>query len=342
MGGRQAHLDGLGLKSFAREIKANQDRRILMENAQFVAYLDKNGVGTQLATTRPQLFSQLAKSWRWTCVSSRSLDLAFIGSIEGPALSVEEAANLRQIAGLHAVFRDELVRRAPREILRPISEDRVAEIEREQRPVTASMVKILNEAHELIRNDDLRAIVFLRTNAIDINQKDRDGMTSCAVAAKQGAAKCLFGLCKNIANPHVSDILGNTPLHWACAMEQPKSLSMLLYHGANANSVSHSGVTPLMLALMKSNFEMAQKLLEHGADLRLGDKRGNTALHRAVLAKNLLVSKFLLECGASSEAANMDGATPLGLAMKAPDFAVMFCGEQARSLGPRAAKRPSK
>lgn len=292
-----------------------------------------------MAQSRPELFEGIAQKWTWTQMCARTLDLAFIGVVDGAPLTEAEALALRQIAALHVEFRASLSRRAPRDVLKALSEERVAAIERDQMPVTASMAAILKEAHALISADDLGALAFMRANAIEVNQKDRDGLTASAVAAQNGADKCLFSLCKNQANPHVGDAMGNSPLHWACAMARPKAMSVLLYHGANPNAVSDNGVTPLMLALTKSNIELAQKLLEYGADLGMRDRRGNTALHRAVLAKSVPVVKFLLDSGASMEEPNQDGATALGLAMRAPELAVMFCEERACGERPRNVRK---
>lgn len=302
-----------------------------MNTAQFITYLDAAGVDTSLATSRPVLFERLAQSWRWTHKCCKTLDLAFIGDLDGRPITNREALSLRQLSALHTTFRASLNRRAPAELLRKISEDRVSALMRDQMPVTASMSTMLKEAQSMIASDNLALLGFLRSNAIDLNQKDRDGLTSCAIAAQSGSDKCLFALCKNGANPHIGDAMGNTPLHWACAMGQPKAVSVLLYHGANPNAVSDNGVTPLMLALSKSNVELAQKLLEYGADLRMIDRKGNTVLHRAVLAKNFATAQFLLESGASMEEPNLDGSTALGLAMRVPEFGVLFLHEQSRS-----------
>lgn len=304
-----------------------------METTQFIAYLNKSGIeGSLLGETHPVLVGMLAKSWHLTLIFGRLLDKAFIGDWDGKAVSESEGLVLRQIAALHGQYRLSISRLAPNDLLRRIGEDKVASIMLDQMPVTASMASILREAHQLVSTDSLSALSFLKSNAIDFNQKDRDGLTSCAVAAQSGADKCVFALCKNLANPHITDSMGNTPLHWACAMVQAKAASVLLYHGVNPNAVSDNGVTPLMLVLNKSNIDLAQKLLEYGADIRMKDRRGNGALHRAVLTRNAMSVKFLIDCGAAVDEVNIDGQTPMGIGMRDVEMARIFIAERSKSV----------
>lgn len=306
-----------------------------METAQFSVLLQEAGVDLEWAAGRPQLFEQIAQSWRSTKACARTLDLISIGMVQGAPLSAKEGDSLRKVAALHAQYRESLRKLAPREVLRAIGEARAAELERDQMPVTASMAAILREAQAMIAADNLAVLTFLKSNAIDLNQKDRDGLTPCAVAAQHGADKCLFALCKNLGNPNISDSLGNAPTHWACAMGQPKALSVLLYHGVNPNAASQAGVTPLMLSLSKAHLDMAEKLLQYGADLGMADHRGNTALHRAVQSKSTSIVKFLLSAGAPIDVRNVEGLTPFGLAMRLPELAVMFNEERSRVEKPR-------
>lgn len=304
-----------------------------METKEFIAYLDRSGIeGAGLHESRPILMGFLARSWSLTLVFSRIVDKALIGDLDGKALSQREGLVLRRIAGLHRQFRRAGWRLAPLGLLKKIGEDKVSSIAREQMPVTASMASILREAHQMVAADRLSALAFLRSNAIDLNQKDRDGLTSCAVAAQSGAEKCVFSLCKNLANPHVTDSMGNTPLHWACAMVRSKAASVLLYHGANANAVNDSGVTPLMLALNKSSVDLAQRLLEYGADIGMTDRRGNGALHRAVMTRNALAVRFLVDCGSAIDELNLDGQTPMGVGMKDAELSKIFMDERAGSV----------
>lgn len=296
-----------------------------METKEFITYLSRQGVdASPLAHSRPKLISILAENWSWTHIFRRILDRAFIGDLDGKRVEENEMVILRQITHVHWIFRTGLSRRAPTETLQRLGEDRVSTIERDQMPVTADMSKLLKEIQILLAVDNLSALSLLNRHAINVNQKDRDGLTPCAIAAQSGSIESLVALCRNGANPHVRDSMGNAPLHWACSMNHLKILNVLLYHGANPNASSRNGVTPLMLALSKSNKWAAQKLFEYGADLQMKDRYGNSVLHRAVIAKNAEMVSFFVESGALTDDPNSDGATPMALAMRVPALAVLF------------------
>jgi hypothetical protein len=285
-------------------------------------------VADRLAESLPDLFDAIAAQWLWTRVCAKTLDGAFIADFSGVPERAQVLTILRQIAHEHAAYRQSLVKTAPKEELRLISEEHAAGLESAQAPLSPSLNAILKEAHSLISKDNLSVLGMLRSNGVSFNQLDRDGLSLLAVAAQSGADKCLFALCKNGANPHLCDSLGNSPLHWACAMNQPKAMSVLLYFGANPNSASYNAVSPLMLTVAKSNVAGAEKLLQSGANLMMKDRRGNTVLHRCVQSKNVEMAKFFVACGSFIDDKNSDGQTPWGLSLRLQEFAGVFNGEK--------------
>lgn len=307
-----------------------------MDISEFSSYLGSQGIDISLlVNNRPKLVECMGGSWRWTHIFGRILDRAFLGQIDGKVLSDAEGLMIRQIGHAHNVYRGGLAKKAAGEFLKKIGEDRLPIIDRDQMPVTAAMAATFKEVNSLLAADNLTALSLMRSNAIDFNQKDRDGLTALAIAAQNGSDKCLFALCKKFANPHVADAMGNTPLHWACAMNHSKVLSVLLYHGANPNAPSNNGVTPLMLGVAKGNKEATQKLLEYGADLRMRDRRGNSVLHRAILIKNRSMAEFLVESGCFIDEPNVDGVTPVGLAMRVLEMNGLFANVQNNPMALR-------
>jgi ankyrin repeat protein len=298
---------------------------VVMDISEFSAYLGSQDVDISLlVNSRPKLVECMAGAWRWTHVFGRILDRSLLGQVDGRILTDVECVIVRQIGHAHKMYRSRLAKMAAGDLLKKIGEDRLPLIERDQMPVTAAMAAKFKEINVLLAADNLGALTLMRSNAIDFNQKDRDGLTALAMAAQLGSDKCLFALCKNLANPHVADVMGNTPLHWACTMNHAKVLSVLLYHGANPNAPSNNGVTPLMLGVAKGNKEVIQKLLEYGADLRMHDRKGNSVLHRAILMRNRSMAEFLVSSGCFIDEKNGDGVTPVGLAMRMPEMIGLF------------------
>ena len=94
---------------------------------------------------------------------------------------------------------------------------------------------------------------------------------------------------------------------------------LLLWHGANPNSLDGEMQTPLHIAIMGGLHEVAQLLCEANADLSLGCKAfgmGNTALHQATILRDLATIRMLAAHGADVDAPGRDGWTPLGLAVR--------------------------
>lgn len=277
-----------------------------------------------LARECSEIFKELASCWERPFVFRRKIDELYIEGGNGVSLTQSQMEQVKALRRAHDALRAKASPQADPALLKLLSPDQVGAIEREQMPITAVMAVKLKEAQAKIQKDDLGALAVLRDNAIDLNQKDRDGLTALSFAAQSGAERCLFALCKFGANPHLTDSMGNTALHWTCAMGKNRAASILLYHGANPNSVNHIGASVLMLAISKGDLEMAQKLLDYGADLRLKDRKGNTALHRAIMARSKVATQFLVDCGAPLDEANAEGLTPLGMSLKFPDLAGIF------------------
>lgn len=287
---------------------------------------------TALSEERPGLIESLAESWDNHGKAKYLLDRQMIARTLDERPSAALIQGLKQVMQIKEWHREKQSPRASAEILAAMSEERAAGIEREQAPVTDALAGILRQAHAKIQKDDLSFQELIRSYGVDANQKDRDGLSLLAVAAQAGADRSVFALFKLGANPHLRDSLGNTPLHWACAMEKSKTAGLFLYHGANVNAMNNMGATPFMMAIARGDETTAKKLLDYRADATMKDRRGNTALHRALLAKNKPMVMFLLDLGMSIDEPNQEGKTAAGLAMRMPEFQAMFQRENAKNV----------
>lgn len=297
-----------------------------MDPIRLKEQLAANGIALQcIHETKPGLFMELSYLWERTLAFRHKADRLFMD--QSYDLDGQEIKDIQLLMKVHRIYSAKKAQKADPAILKALSDTRLMEIERDQMPLTSVMAEKMREAYQKIGMDDQKGIQLLKDFGIDLNQKDRDGLTASAIAAQSGAEKCLMALCQGGANPHVADSMGNTSLHWAAAMGKVKAAQILLYFGAAPNAVNHTGVSPLMLALARADGELSQRLMDYGADLRLKDRRGNTALHRAIQQKNKEAVRLLLECGAPTDEMNMDGLTPKTLAWRTPgmgDIGDMF------------------
>ena len=76
----------------------------------------------------------------------------------------------------------------------------------------------------------------------------REGWTQTFRDVHQGEASAITATLQSGASPHVTDSLGNTPLHYAAMTGRVAIIRQLLIHGANPNAVNGVGLSPVHYA----------------------------------------------------------------------------------------------
>ncbi|MBW2388798.1 MAG: ankyrin repeat domain-containing protein, partial [Deltaproteobacteria bacterium] len=136
---------------------------------------------------------------------------------------------------------------------------------------------------------------------------------------------------------------GDTPLHRAAELRDPRMVSMLLKWGADPGVANAEGSTPLeiakdhkrkqtiqlleaapsmlQMAVRRSDLEEVEARLAAGVDPNQRDSVGRTALALAV--GSAPITRMLLEAGARSEIADDRGTAPLQLAARAGHLEVL-------------------
>ena len=110
------------------------------------------------------------------------------------------------------------------------------------------------------------------------------------------------------------------PLHLAAQSGSPKTVSLLLDHGADIHATGEfedpnlSGFTALHFAAREGNLWISQLLIDRGAFVSAEAINNITPLHLAALNGHPDVVDVLLKEGADSEARTVWGETPLFLA----------------------------
>jgi ankyrin repeat protein len=120
--------------------------------------------------------------------------------------------------------------------------------------------------------------------------------------------------------------VGDTPLHLAAAVLQPRTAELLLRAGADPNAENRRGAAPLHYACdprpssrcrgtPADQAAVIKLLVERGADPNRGDRGGATPLHRAVRASSAAAVRQLLALGARTDGRlRTRGSSPLHLA----------------------------
>jgi len=133
---------------------------------------------------------------------------------------------------------------------------------------------------------------------IDLEQKDENGNTALALAAKHGNLDMVVLLLKKGANPNVQNRFGESPVMMAVMGHNIEVLKPLSIYGADFNLKNNAGELPLHHSLEKgASLNMLEALLACNADPNLKDDSGDSALMIAVRKKfgALGATKLLLD-----------------------------------------------
>ncbi|KAJ8129715.1 hypothetical protein O1611_g3915 [Lasiodiplodia mahajangana] len=122
---------------------------------------------------------------------------------------------------------------------------------------------------------------------------------------------------------NAQDSMGRTPLAWAAARGDSRSVVLLLRYGADPNIMDVQLSGPLSNAAAQGHTACVLLLLDAGADpepaLPPGIQKGSPLSVAARNAKNPLLAKRLLDFGANVNSCTTDGRTPLFHAAKNND-----------------------
>ena len=137
--------------------------------------------------------------------------------------------------------------------------------------------------HFAIYQEDLKSIQDSIARGVNVNTKDKDGMTALHVAVDSGNLEIVKTIFCAGANLNEKNKAQQTPL-WMLLetivedVIMEKILDFLVSNGANINETNKNKETLLMVASKKNNDELVEILLKAGANVHLKDKSGKTAL----------------------------------------------------------------
>jgi ankyrin repeat protein len=159
-------------------------------------------------------------------------------------------------------------------------------------------------------------------------------------AIQRGAARDVERALTTDANANAVNSEGATALMAATLFGDPRTVDLLLRHGADPNRTGPSGTTALMWAM--PDIEKVRVLLGRGADVNAKSETGRTPLLVAAsYPRTVGILRVLLDRGADLRAADGAGANALSLAARSADVEVVrFLVENG--LDPNALAAPAK
>lgn len=152
-----------------------------------------------------------------------------------------------------------------------------------------------------------RVIEVLLKNGCDINEVNELGQT-CAMLASYPSIKELV---RNGANVHLLDNELRSVLYYAAAVNNPKTIPLLLELGININQQDSAGITPLMIAVEKLKTVNIDIFLKNNADVNISDHSGKSALLHHTSHEERGIISSLLNAGADIDHQDCDGNTIL-------------------------------
>lgn len=96
------------------------------------------------------------------------------------------------------------------------------------------------------------------------------------------------------AQTHLTDINGDTALHWCAYKGHVELMRLLMYSGVDLQKTDNFGSTPLHLACLSGNLYCVRMLCEKSnVDLEPKDKNGKTPLQLAQSHRHADIVKLL-------------------------------------------------
>jgi ankyrin repeat protein len=95
---------------------------------------------------------------------------------------------------------------------------------------------------------------------VGVDATDHKGLTPLMMACMFGRSLTAAYLLGRGAQPHLTDMNGDSALHWAAYKGYPSLMQMLVYSGFDPQKPDNFGSSPLHLACISGNL-MAVKLL---------------------------------------------------------------------------------
>ena len=170
--------------------------------------------------------------------------------------------------------------------------------------------------------DKLQNNKQISISSIDINEKDKNGLTLLHNAIRNSQFKLCHKLLKMKHRLDIIDKEGNIPLHYCFANhdnvnEQVKLCKKMINANVSVNQKNFVGVTPIQLAIIRGNKKLCKILLEANADIKqLITNTQDSCLHLSVRSGYHEIVRLLLLSKADPVLQSSNGETPLDVAVR--------------------------
>jgi ankyrin repeat protein len=173
----------------------------------------------------------------------------------------------------------------------------------------------------ILNNVEVSIFSRLLTPRIDINERNKQGVTPLALAVEHEQSNIVAYLVQKGADIHAKDYSGGTPLTKAFT-QYPDMLSLLV--PANMVAVRDSyGNTPLHIGVMNMNVDSSldqlKYLLDASSDINARNNAGDTPISLIIQDNKRFIGEMLLVRGAEVFSPNANNVSPLKMALSYQD-----------------------
>lgn len=160
---------------------------------------------------------------------------------------------------------------------------------------------------------DLRLLRALIAKGVDVNRAHA-GITPLIAVTRdsyQGRPDAVMTLLANGADPRITDIAGNTPLHHAVRCAEPSIAALLLDAAADIDAINSEGMSALAIACSNANWKLTAFLLDRGAKPDLANAQPALQFAAGIADDDPAGAKLLLKQRADPDARGAFERTPL-------------------------------
>lgn len=156
---------------------------------------------------------------------------------------------------------------------------------------------------------------------------NNEGQTALLKASLSGLDNLVLDLINENADvDHTTPRDGRSILQHLCHMNNGKTATLLLDHGARIDYQDYQGRTALAIAIDKGHEALAYILMtKYSADPDLTDNGGLTSLHLAIIKNQSRIVDVLLQSDANRLVRCHNGATPLMVAVAEGNMRLVDC-----------------
>lgn len=160
-----------------------------------------------------------------------------------------------------------------------------------------------------------KSLILLKRHGADFDAQDLLGWTPLHYACWAGGIENVRILIQEGAALDLQTNDGSTPLHYAATQGHVEEIRVLVEAGATVDMQDFYGNTPIHLAGFRGHPGIVSILLDNGSR-NLRDRYGRNSLHQAVLARKKDVVHVLVRNGVSLEGRDRHGQTALSIAAR--------------------------